>query len=147
VSVDLVNRIMPAIFAAEDESNRSQNVVAFGLAVRRGVEEGLDLQTIERALRAAHRTAYLIARSPESHFHAQYIQPRLPGDTMNLKYWLYAASASHVDQELLKESRSYEENFAKLKETGFATQISDAPLQNQVKNPHEWTPINPPKHF
>lgn len=147
MSAELVNRIMPTIFAAEEESNRTQNAIAFSEAVKKGVIEGLDLQTIERCLRAAHRTAYLIARRPESYFHAQHVQPRLPGDTRNQKYWVYAASGPHVKKELFKESQSYEENFAKLKETGFATQISDAPLQDGIKKPHEWVPIDPPKHF
>jgi len=147
MSVELVNRIMPTIFAAEEESNRSEKTMSFGQAVRKGVEEGLDLQTIEKALRAGHRTAYLIARRPESYFHAQHVQPRLPGDTRNQKYWVYAASGPHVERELFKESQSYEENFAKLKEAGFAAQISNAPFQDGVKKPHQWMPIDPPKHF
>ena len=47
---------------------------------------------------------------------------------------------------LLKESQSYEENFEKLKETGFATQVSDVPPQAGHKNPHEWTVIKDPRN-
>ncbi|HEX4839404.1 MAG TPA: hypothetical protein VFU89_03060 [Rhabdochlamydiaceae bacterium] len=147
MSVNLVERIMPGILAAEQESIRTKDARVFGRAVRKGVEEGLDLQTIEKALRTAGRITYLIARNPRSDFHAQHIQPRLPGDAKNQKYWLYAASSLCVNPHLLQESESYEDNFAKLKETGFATRISDAAFQDQFKKPHEWVPIDPPKNF
>jgi hypothetical protein len=137
---------MTAIFKAEQESAQTQSPMPFHAAVRKGVNDGLDFQTIEKALRVAGCQTFLIARKPEAHFHAHHIQSRLPGDTKNQKYWLYAASGSHVAMELFKESQTYEENFAKLKETGFAIQVSDAPPQAGYKNPYEWTAIKDPQH-
>ena len=102
-------------------------------AVIQGTKGGLDLQTIEKALRVAKRSTYLIALDPEPYFHEDHIQPRLPGDTQKQKYWLYFSNDPDALKKLFKESTSYEENFAKLKETGFATQISSAPLKKGVK--------------
>ncbi|HEX2579047.1 MAG TPA: hypothetical protein VHK67_01415 [Rhabdochlamydiaceae bacterium] len=129
----LTNRIMANIYKADKQSYLAQDPKAFMEAVIEGVKEGLDFQTIEKALRAAGGAFYLIARNPEPHFYSQHIQPRLPGNAKNQKYFLWTSSGSRVQPDLFKESQSYEDNFAKLKETGFSTRISNAPVQEQIK--------------
>ncbi|HEX2579054.1 MAG TPA: hypothetical protein VHK67_01460 [Rhabdochlamydiaceae bacterium] len=122
MSVKSATQIMETIFAAEGQSFQKKDVQVFGRAVHEAVEKGLSLQTIEKALRTAESRLFLIARSPES-FYSEKPHVQLSQDMEKQKYFLYIKVGARGEQPWFTEftdSKSYEENFEKLKETAIA---------------------------
>jgi hypothetical protein len=85
------------------------------------VDYGGTLQEAETILRKNNCYTYLIARN-KSEIPKDLIFA-LPSDPTTKTYYLFIStrSAPEAMQELLAESTSYQDNFAKLKDTGFLT--------------------------
>jgi hypothetical protein len=122
---------MEPIFQAE-----KKGLVEFSQAIMSATKQGLDFQTIERILRAANSQCFLIARDPAP-VYTRDMKCIFAGDSTEKKYYLFVSIRPPflALQEILEESSSYEENFLKLLETGFATKSDDIPLSKQYKYP------------
>lgn len=128
-----VNLAITSILEAE-----KKDLTEFFSAVTEATKQGIDFQTIEKALRAAGRHTFLIATKPENLYKS--VQCRFPGDDAEKKYCIYAERGSweKVLQAIQHGSSGYEENFAKLKETGFATKPAGVPISQVVKDPEKF---------
>ena len=94
-------------------------------------KNGLSLQQIETGLREKNCFSYLIARKPKSSYGAD-VSIELPIGTIKTYQLFISTRAPEIAmKELLEESSSYAENFAKLNDTGFLSAKEDKPLWTQ----------------
>jgi hypothetical protein len=92
------------------------------------------LQQIETGLREKRCFTYLIARRRNAS-HGKDLSIELSKGTIKTYYLFLSTRAPALAmKELLEESSSYEENFEKLKDTGFLVVRNDKPLLNQFNS-------------
>lgn len=138
-----VNSAIAAVLEAERMSAQKKDLTDFFAAVTEAAKQGIDFQTIEKALRAAQRHTFLIATRPEN-FYNQKVPCRFPGDVAERKYCIYAECGpwEKVLRAIQHGSLNYDDNFAKLKETGFAIQPENVSLQQVAKEPNKFKMID-----
>ena len=138
-----VNSAIASILEAERMSAQKGDITDFFAAVTEATKQGADFQTIEKALRVAGRHTFLIATKPEN-FYKTKVSCRFPGDATEKQYCIYAEHGpwEKVLRAIQHGSLNYEDNFAKLKETGFAIKPSDVSVLQIAKQPEKFKVID-----
>lgn len=94
---------------------------------------GVNLQQIETVLREKNCFTYLIARKRDSS-HGDDLSIQLQ-DVIKTYFLFFSTRPKEIAMiELLEESSSYEENFEKLKDTGFLRSKKNKPLSKQFNS-------------
>jgi hypothetical protein len=127
----LLDQEMSNIFRADQQTRDSLTV---GVEIAKCVNRyGHTLQQIESRLRDKHCWSFLIARKRNSS-HGPNLRFMLAGVNKTYNLFISTHKPDIAMQELLQESSSYQENFAKLADTGFIMYDNSKPVTQQFRS-------------
>jgi hypothetical protein len=135
MSVKSVSTTPPAVVETLLKADATRNLHIVGLAIKTIIKDhSLQLQAIERIFRDKNCYTFLIARERKD-LYSRDVKFLLPPDEKVKAYYLFISTRDKEDalKEVIEESRSYEENFEKLNNTGFIIVDENINLSQQIR--------------
>jgi len=131
INYALLDQQMSDIFRADQQTRDTMTV---GSEIAKCVKRcGLTLQQIESRLRERRCWTYLIAQKRNSS-HGPELRFALLGVNKTYNLFISTRNPDIAMQQLLEESSSYQENFAKLADTGFMMYDRSKQLAQQFRS-------------